>query len=154
MKQGLGVVLAGSIEPQGSGYGISVKATQAVTGKVIASAEGRASSKDQVLDVATRLVDAGSRRRSATRRRTSAQMFAMASLSATSLEVVRHWVAGREAAVQATTSTRRCEAIPRPWSWIRSSASATQAWPLCRRTWTKQQDAEKYIKEALRYSTA
>ena len=32
VKQGLGVVLAGSIEPQGSGYGLSVKAAQTVTG--------------------------------------------------------------------------------------------------------------------------
>ena len=32
VKQGLGVVLAGSIEPRGSGYEISVKAIQTVTG--------------------------------------------------------------------------------------------------------------------------
>ena len=40
VKQGLGVVLAGSIDPEGSGYEISVKATQAVTGEVITSESG------------------------------------------------------------------------------------------------------------------
>ena len=34
VKQGLGVVLSGSIAPQGNGYEISVKATQPVTGEV------------------------------------------------------------------------------------------------------------------------
>ena len=84
------MVLSGSIEPQGRGaYSISVKATQAVTGKVIARAQGRASSKDQVLDVATRLVTRV-RRALGDEASESAQMFAMASLSTTSLDVVRH----------------------------------------------------------------
>jgi hypothetical protein len=56
VKQGLGVVLAGSIGPQGNGYGISLKAVQTVTGNVIANPQRRASSKDQVLEVATNLV--------------------------------------------------------------------------------------------------
>ena len=55
VKQGLGVVLSGSVDRQGSGYGVSVKATHAVTGNVITSAKNRASSKDQVLGAATKL---------------------------------------------------------------------------------------------------
>ena len=49
VKQGLGVVLSGSVDRQGSGYAVSVKAIQAVTGNVIRSAKNRASSKEQVL---------------------------------------------------------------------------------------------------------
>ena len=97
VDQGLGVVLSGSIDLQGSGYRISLKATQTVTGEVITSAEGRARSKDQVLEVATRLV---ARVRSALGDGTSesAQQFAMASLSATSLDVVGLYAAAMEAA--------------------------------------------------------
>ena len=57
VKNGVGVVLAGSIGRQGSGYSISMKVTQAVTGKVIDEGSNPASSKDQVLRVATRLAD-------------------------------------------------------------------------------------------------
>ncbi|MCH7748470.1 MAG: protein kinase, partial [Acidobacteria bacterium] len=96
VDQGLGVVLSGSIDLQGSGYRISLKATQTVTGEVITSAEGRARSKDQVLDVATRLI---ARVRNALGDDTSesAQQFAMASLSATSLDVVGLYAAAMEA---------------------------------------------------------
>ena len=43
-KQGLGVALSGSINPQGNGYALSVRAVHTVTGDVVASAERRASS--------------------------------------------------------------------------------------------------------------
>ena len=56
VKQGLGVVLAGSIERRGNGYEISVKAAQTVTGNVDRQRQSRASSKEQVLEAATRLV--------------------------------------------------------------------------------------------------
>ena len=55
VKQGLGVVLAGSISPRGAGYTVSVRATQPVTGELITSAEGVAADKNQVLAVATGL---------------------------------------------------------------------------------------------------
>ena len=42
-KQGVGVVLSGSLDRQGTGYEISVKAIQTVTGTVIANARGKAS---------------------------------------------------------------------------------------------------------------
>ena len=56
IKQGLGSWSAGSIAPHGSGYDISVQATQPLTGNVVASFTRRASSKDQVLDAVTRVV--------------------------------------------------------------------------------------------------
>ena len=96
VKQGLGVVLSGSVDRQGSRYGVSVKATQAVTGNVIASATERASSKDKVLGVATSLA---SKVREALGDDTSdsAKRFAMDTLSATSLEVVREYAGAMEA---------------------------------------------------------
>ena len=133
VKQGLGVVLAGSINPEGGGYRVSVNATQAVTGESITANQARAAGKDDVLEVATRLI---TRVRSALgdEASPSAQLFAMASLSATSLEVVGHWVAGRDAA----SRNNYDEALPAlfagPWRWIQSSVSAMRAWPTCRPT--------------------
>ena len=96
VKQGLGVVVSGSIANRGNGYDISAKAIQTITGNVIATANGRASSKDQVLGAITKLTTTV---RKALGDKTSAsdQMFAMTSLSATSLEVVHQYAAGIEA---------------------------------------------------------
>jgi tetratricopeptide (TPR) repeat protein len=96
VKQGLGVVLSGTLESQGRGYRIAVKATQAVTGNTITSAQIVASSSNEVLEAATRLM---------TRIRNglgddeseSSQMFAMASITATSLDVVRLFATALEA---------------------------------------------------------
>ena len=80
----------------------------------------------------------------------SAQMFAMASLSATSLEVLRHYSAGREA-----SSTGKLDEARRSYAktveldpkfGIGYQALATLSLNLGNR-----QDAEKYFKEALRY---
>ena len=89
-------MVSGSVERQGSGYGLSIKATQAITGVVITSATGRAASKDRVLSVATGLAD---KVREALGDETSddAKRFAMDTLSATSLDVVRHYAAGMQA---------------------------------------------------------
>jgi len=96
VQKGLPVVLSGAIDRQGNGYRISLKATETVTGKEITTEQGRASSKDQVLEVATRLV---TRVRGALGDDTSEsrQQFAMASLSATSLYVVRLYARALEA---------------------------------------------------------
>ncbi len=149
VKQGLGVVLSGSIERQGNGYGISVKAAQTVTGNVIASAKGKASSKDQALGVATKLVSA-IRRALGDDTSDSAQIFAMASLSATSLEVVRHYAAAREAASnnkfdEARRSFSKAVELD-PKFGIGYQALAGVSLNL-----GNLQDAEKYIKEALRH---
>ena len=96
VKQGLGVVLASSIVPQGSGYLISVKATQTVTGNIVADARRRAPDKDAVLETANRLI-AGVRNALGDAVSESDQIFAMTSLSATSLDVVRHYAAAQNA---------------------------------------------------------
>jgi tetratricopeptide (TPR) repeat protein len=91
VQQGLGVVLAGAIEPQGRGYRVSVRATRAITAEEteeIASEQGSAASKDRVLETATRLI---TRVRSALgdEASESQQMFAMMTMTTTSFEVVR-----------------------------------------------------------------
>jgi tetratricopeptide (TPR) repeat protein len=149
VKQGLGVVLSGSLDRQGNGYAISVKATQAVTGTVIASARGRATSKEQVLEAATRLVTTV-RQALGDEASESAQMFAMASLSATSLDVVRHYAAAQEAA----SNGKFDEALQRASEAVKLDPKfgvGYQIMAVASRNQGKQQDAERYINQALQY---
>src|SRR5262249_26804104 len=59
--QGLNVVVSGSVDRRGSAYQLSLKATQAVTGKDLATAEATAPNKDQVLFAVTKLGSAARR---------------------------------------------------------------------------------------------
>jgi eukaryotic-like serine/threonine-protein kinase len=149
VKQGVGVVLAGSVDRQGDRYTVMVKATQAVTGHVIASATQRASSKDQVLAAATRLA---STVREALGDDTtgSAQRFAMETLSATSLEAVREYARGMDALSRARFDealqrfTRAVEIDPK-------FGSAYGAKSIAARNLERMQDARLHIEEALRH---
>jgi eukaryotic-like serine/threonine-protein kinase len=149
VKQGLGVVLAGILETQGRGYRISVRATQAVTGDVITTAQGTATSNDQVLEASTRLM-ARVRNALGDDASESAQMFAMTSLSATSLDVVRHFATALEAASNNRFEEARdsllkaVEIDPRFGIGYQSLAGVS-------RNLGKLQEAQTYIKEGLRY---
>jgi serine/threonine protein kinase/tetratricopeptide (TPR) repeat protein len=149
VNQGLGVVLAGSIAPQGSGYTISLKASHAVTGEVITNAQARAAGKAQVIEETTRLL-VRVRRALGDEASESAQMFAMASVSATSLDVVRYWVQGRDAASRndydeaMRNYAKAVELDPKFGLGYAGLANVSS-------NRTNQKDAEKYIKEALRY---
>ena len=149
LKQGLGVVLSGSIDPSRTGYAIAVKAVQTVTGNVLASADGRASSKEDIVEALTRLA-ATVRTALGDNSSDEAQMFAMASLSTTSLEVLRHYSAGREA-----SSTGRFDEARRSYAsavnldpkfGIGYQALATLSMNL-----GNLQDADKYFRQALQY---
>ena len=129
VKQGVGVVLSGSLDRQGNGYGISVKAAQTVTGDVIASASGKASNKEGVLEAAIKLVTEV-RKALGDNTSDSAQMFAMASLSTTSLDVLRRYAAGREASSGGKFDEAR-QSYAQAVELIRTSASAIRPWPAC-----------------------
>ena len=97
VKQGLAVVLTGSIDKRGNGYALEMKATKPVTGTLVADVKGNASGQDQVIATATKLVSSV-RKALGDPVSASDQMFAMTSLSASSLDVVRHYAAAQEAA--------------------------------------------------------
>ena len=147
VKQGVAVVLSGALDRQGSGYAISVKAAQTVTGAVITTADGRASNREGVLEAAMQLI---TEVRSALGDDTSdsAQMFAMASLSTTSLDVLRQYATGREASSggrfdEARQSYARAVGLD-PTFGIGYQALATLSLNL-----GNLQDSEKYFKQAL-----
>ena len=96
LNQGFGVVLAGSLAPQGRGYQLSLRALEAVTGNVIRASDEVASSRDEVLTVATRLATTV-RTALGDETSASAQMFAMETLNARSLEVIHEYATAMEA---------------------------------------------------------
>jgi tetratricopeptide (TPR) repeat protein len=149
VKQGVGVVLSGSVERQGSRYGVSVKATQAVTGNVIASATERASSKDKVLGVATSLA---ARVREALGDDTSdsAKRFAMDTLSATSLEVIRAY-AGAMEALSRSKFDEALQGFSKAVALDPNFGLAHAGMAITSRNLDRQEDAEKYVKEAIRH---
>ncbi len=149
VKQGVGVILSGSIDRQGTGYAVSIKATQAVTGNVIATATNRASNKDQVLSVATNL--AGTvRKELGDDTSDDAQRFAMDTLSATSVDAIHDYAAGMVAISNSQFEEAR-----------RSFSKAVERDPKFGMGWTalamasfnldKLQDTEKFVKEAVRH---
>ena len=149
VKQGLAVALSGTVERQGSGYAVSIKATQAVTGNVITSARNRASNKEQLLGAATKLANTV---REALGDDTSDEdkRFAMETLSATSLEVVREYAKAADAMSRAKyedalqSFEHAVELDPNfglGWAGLASAS----------RNLDRQQDAERYIKEAVRH---
>ena len=149
VKQGLGIVLSGAIERRGDRYDLSVKATQTVTGEVIKTAQATASAKDQVVATGTRLV-AAVRTALGDETSESAQLFTMASLTATSLDVVRLYAAAQEAASNGKFedglqyASKAVEVDPKFGVGYQLLAVYSQ-------NLRRPQDSEKYINEALRY---
>jgi serine/threonine protein kinase/tetratricopeptide (TPR) repeat protein len=149
LKQGVNVILAGVLTRVGSNYSLSMKATQAVTGNVIADATDTASSKDQVLSVAANLAN---QVRESLGDNTSdeAQRFATYTLSATSVEAVRDYAAGMVAISNSKFEDARAKfssAVARdPNFGMGWTALAMASFNL-----DKLQDTEKYVKEAFRH---
>ena len=85
------------------------------------------------------------------RRRNPIRSSRCTSLSATSLDVVRHYAAAQEASVEQQVRRRAAEPARRRSRSIRSSASAIWCWPASRGTCGSLEDAQKYIKEALQH---
>ncbi len=149
VKEGLGVVLAGSISARGTGYEISVQASQPMTGNVITAVTRRASGKDQVLGTVTGMVT-GVRKALGDETSAAAQELAMRSLSTTSLEVASYYAAATEAQSRGNFEEA-----------LQSFAKAVQLDPkfglghqgmaVMSANLGRLQDAEKYAGEALRY---
>ena len=149
LKQGIAVVLAGSIDRRGTGYEISVKAIMTVTGEVVADTSRRASNKDEVPETATRLVTTV---RTALGDETSdsAQLLAMKSLSTTSMEVAANYAA----AIAAQSNGQFEEARQRYQKTVDLEPDfglGYQGLAIMSRNLGRLQDAQKYSLEALNH---
>src|SRR5688500_3734568 len=96
IKQGLNVVLAGSIASRGSGYDITVHATEPMTGNVITAVTRGAANRNQVLPAVTRVVTS-LRNALGDETSESAQQLAMKTISTTSLDVASQYAAAGNA---------------------------------------------------------
>jgi eukaryotic-like serine/threonine-protein kinase len=92
-SQGLNVVVSGSVDRRGSDYELSLRAIQAVTGKVLTNADATAPNKDQVLFAVTKL-GAAARKALGDASSESEQRLSMETLSAGNLEAVHEYAAG------------------------------------------------------------
>ena len=149
VKQGLGVVLAGSIAPSGDGYDITIKAAQTITNQAIATFSDAAAGKDQVLETTTRLV-ARVRRALGDRTSESAQLFAMRTLSTSSLDVVSHYAAAMDAQSNLKYEDAR-QHLLKAVGLDPKFGLGYQGLAVTSRNLERPDDADKYIKEALRY---
>jgi tetratricopeptide (TPR) repeat protein len=146
VRQGLGVVLSGSLGAQGGAFEVTMKAVRAVTGDVIASVKGSASNKSEILSVATKL--AGDVRRAMGDE--TVGRFAMETLSATSLPVVREYAAAAEA-MSRSKFEEAFGHFSKSVSLDPNFGLGYAGMAISSRNLDKQQDAEKYIKEAVRH---
>ncbi len=149
LKQGVGVVLSGSIDRSGSGYEIAVQAVRTVTGQTIASTSTQVASQDQVPAAATRLVTTV-RKALGDETSDSAQLLAMKSLSTTSMAVASHYAA----AIDAQSNNKFEEARQSFLKAVELDPGfglGYQGLALMSRNLGKLQDAEKYNTEALRH---
>jgi len=149
LKQGLGVVLAGSIAPKNGGYQIDATAAQTVTGATITKVSRFASNKNEVLDASAKLM-AAVRKALGDRTSESDQLFAMRSITASSLDVVGYYARAVEAQAQgkfddATQNYLKAVSLDPKFGLGYQGLAAIS------RNLGRMDDAEKYIKEALRY---
>jgi tetratricopeptide (TPR) repeat protein len=149
VKQGLGVVVSGSVERQGDGYAVAVKAAETVTGKVIVNRRAKAATKEEVVGATNRLV-AGVRKALGDDASESNQLFAMASLSATSLDVVRLYSAAQDAASNGRFDEAHESAL-KAVTLDPNFGIGYQLLAVSSRNLGNLQDAQKYIDEALRH---
>ena len=149
LKQGLGVVLAGSFDRQGSGYVVSVKATQAVTGNVITTSRSRATGKDQILSATSRVAN-DVREALGDETSEAAQRFATQTFSATSFEVVREYAAAAEA-LSRGRSEDALQSFSKAVGLDPNFGLGHAGMAISSRNLGRQQEAEKHIKEAVRH---
>jgi tetratricopeptide (TPR) repeat protein len=149
LNQGLGVVLSGALARDGDAYKISLTATQAVTGDVITTAGSEASSRDQILGATTRLA-AAVRQALGDNRSESAQRFATQTFSATSLEVVRAYAAAAEA-LSRGRSEEALQGFAKSVSLDSNFGLGHAGMAIASYNLDRMQDAEKYIREAVRH---
>jgi tetratricopeptide (TPR) repeat protein len=149
LKQGVGVVLAGSIDSRNNGYEIAVKAIKTVTGEVVVDTRGRASNKDQVPATTTRLVTAV-RKALGDETSDSAQLLAMKSLSTTSMDVAANYAA----AIAAQSNGQFEEARQRYQKTVELEPNfglGYQGLAIMSRNLGRLQEAQKFSLEALNH---
>ena len=151
VRETIGVVLAGTVSQQGGRYDLTLQATRAATGELIVKAEDSASSKDRVLPVAAELA-AEVRKALGDDTSDEAQRFAVASWTANSVDVVHEYAIGVNAQVNGKFDDAR-QAFSKAVSIDPNFGSGYMGLAVMSQTVGRQQDAVKYISEAVKHVT-
>jgi tetratricopeptide (TPR) repeat protein len=146
---GVGVVLSGSLDQQGSVFRLAIKATRAVTGNTVAAAEDTASNKAQLLFTATKLVTA-MRKALGDDTSESVQRFAMETLTATSLEAIHDYAVAMEA-VSNGKHEDALQSFSKAADIDPNFGLAYTGMAIASRNLGRAEDAEKYVKLALQH---
>jgi len=149
VKQGVGVVLSGAVSSEGRGYRLSVRAVRSVTNELIVDAQNRASSKEGIPPAATALATRV-RRALGDDESESAQRFAMETLSATSLDVVREY-AGAMEALSRSQFDDALKGFSKAVELDPKFGLAYAGMAIASRNLDRQDDAERYAKESLNH---
>jgi tetratricopeptide (TPR) repeat protein len=147
VNQGVGVVLSGSLSRQGNRYELSMRAVEAVTGNEIATVKDRVSDRNQVLAMTAELA-ADVREALGDDSSDTARRFAQETLSATSLPVVGEYAAAMEALSRGgydDALRRFSNAVALDPNFGLAYAGMAAA----SRNLDRQEDAEKYLREAV-----
>jgi tRNA A-37 threonylcarbamoyl transferase component Bud32 len=148
VKQGVNIVLAGSVARQGTRFEVSARAIQAVTGNVITTAADRASRKEDVLgavtSVAGRVLEALGDNESDSVRR-----FKMETLSSRSLEAVREYAKGMDGFSRSKFDDS-LKAFGRALQLDPEFGMAYGGMAISSRNLDRHQDAVNYANEAMR----
>ena len=145
-REGVKVVLAGGIVPDGSGYRLSIRGISPADGSATLTSDVRAAGKDDVLTAIGRL--GSSVRKSLGDTKTARTPAANEMLSASSLDAVAQYMAGQEL----TRQTRDEEAIPyfkRATELDPNFGRAYSAWGTAAFKIGRQDEAEANHKKAL-----
>jgi serine/threonine protein kinase/tetratricopeptide (TPR) repeat protein len=149
IQHGAGVIVSGSIDGTGPRYELSIRAVQASSGTVIAAAKRQASNKQQVLAAAMSLAITV-RQALGEELSESAETMALAGLSATPLEVLRHYVS----ALQAIEERRYVDAVATAQKAMELDPNFGLGYwllAIASRNVGETQAAERYAAEALRH---
>ena len=146
VSQGLGVVVFGSLQPKGTGYDLSLRAVQAVTGNTIANGEDTAANRDQVLFALTKAASA-IRTGLGDSTSDSAQRFAMETLTATSLEAVHEYAEAMEA-LSNSNNQEAFKHFSKAADIDQNFGLAYAGMAIAARNLNNHEDAVKYIRKA------
>jgi eukaryotic-like serine/threonine-protein kinase len=152
INQGLRVVLSGSIGRRGNGYELSVKASQALAGNEIATVNGRASNREQVLDAVTKLASTV-RRALGDQTSDAGNLLALKSITTTSLEVASLYAGGIDAQSRSKFEEAR-QSFLKAVELDPNFGLGYQGLAAMSRNVGRLQDAEKYAREALNHVAA
>ena len=149
VKQGVNVVLAGSVAKQGARFEVSARAIQAVTGSVIATASGRASRKEDVLAAVTSV--AGQVREAlGDNESDSVRRFKLETLSSRSIEAVREYAKGMDGFSRSRFDDS-LKAFATALELDPGFGMAYGGMAIASRNLDRHQDAVKYANEAMRF---